>query len=246
MLSIGRMARLFGITSKTIKHYEEVGLLQPAYVNPDNGYRYYAYAQQQRLQQICLLRSFGVSLNDIKEMDKTGMKHILKSRLTAIEVEISALEEMKGQIIYQLGKGEEEMDIRFETIEPFIVSGFEHKGLVKEIPQVWVDLNNEYSNLKSPAEQSFGVCLSGDGQQVHYVAAYERELWRRTDLQDVEIEGGRYVVAKVDGGIPNIPTTFDYITKMDDLEFRDAPDFERYIHPIGSTVDEIEIWVPIR
>lgn len=246
MLSIGRMARLFGITTKTIKHYEEVGLLQPAYVNPDNGYRYYAYAQQQRLQQICLLRSFGVSLNDIKEMDQTGMKQILKSRLTAIESEISALQQIKWQISNTLSKGEEEMDVRFETIEPFTVRGFEHKGLVKDIPQVWVELNDEYTNLKSPAEQSFGVCLTGDGQQVHYVAAYEKDLWQRTDLKEVEIEGGRYVVAKVDGGIPNIPMTFDFITKIADLEFRDAPDFERYIHPVGSATDEIEIWVPIR
>lgn len=246
MLSIGRMARLLGVTTKAIKHYEEVGLLQPAYVNPENGYRYYAYAQQQRLQQICLLRSLGVSLNDIKEMDRMGLKYILKSRADAIESEIRTLEEMKSNILNHLRKGEKEMDVRFETIEPFTVAGYEHNGLVTEIPQVWVELNKEYSKLSRPAEQSFGVCLSGDGEQVHYVAAYEQELVQRTDLTELKIEGGRYIVAKVDGGIPNIPSTFNRIAQMTDIEFRDAPDFELYIHPVGSTVDEIEIWVPVR
>lgn len=245
MLSIGRMARLFGITTKAIKHYEEVGLLLPEYVNPENGYRYYAYTQQQRLQQICLLRSFGIPLNDIKEMDQSGMKHLLQTRLKAIEAEMASLKETQWQILHHLQKGEMDMKIRYETIEPFTVAGFEHKGLVKDIPQVWDQLNNEYPTLKKPAEQSFGVCLSGDGQQVHYVAAYEEDLWNRTDMKEVKMEGGRYIVAKVDGGIPNISKTFDAIAQMTELEFRDAPDFERYIHPVGSTEDEIEIWVPI-
>jgi DNA-binding transcriptional MerR regulator len=44
-LSIGRFADATGLTVKALHHYDEIGLLVPARVDPDNGYRYYDAAQ---------------------------------------------------------------------------------------------------------------------------------------------------------------------------------------------------------
>ncbi|MFI5283582.1 MAG: MerR family DNA-binding transcriptional regulator [Candidatus Dormibacterales bacterium] len=43
--SIGRFSRLSGIPVSHLRHYHEVGLLQPAHIDPESGYRYYATAQ---------------------------------------------------------------------------------------------------------------------------------------------------------------------------------------------------------
>ena len=45
MLSIGRFADATGLTVKALRHYDEIGLLVPARVDPDNSYRYYDLAQ---------------------------------------------------------------------------------------------------------------------------------------------------------------------------------------------------------
>ena len=50
-----------GITSRTLRHYEQVGLLTPASTGA-NGYRYYGEPELRRLQRILLLRELGVGL----------------------------------------------------------------------------------------------------------------------------------------------------------------------------------------
>ena len=42
LLAIGQFARLTGLTVRAVRHYGELGLLQPAYVDPETGYRFFA------------------------------------------------------------------------------------------------------------------------------------------------------------------------------------------------------------
>ena len=53
-----------GVTTRTLRHYDAIGLLPPAYVRP-SGQRFYETAELLRLQQILLLRELGVGLADI-------------------------------------------------------------------------------------------------------------------------------------------------------------------------------------
>lgn len=53
-----------GVTSRTLRHYDDIGLLAPAFVGP-NRYRYYELAQLLRLQQILVLRELGLGLGEI-------------------------------------------------------------------------------------------------------------------------------------------------------------------------------------
>jgi len=62
--SIQQVARLSGVTARTLRHYDDIGLLRPARVGA-NGYRYYEQAELLRLQQILLLRELGVDLPTI-------------------------------------------------------------------------------------------------------------------------------------------------------------------------------------
>jgi DNA-binding transcriptional MerR regulator len=45
MFSIGEFARLGGVSVRTLRHYDEIGLLRPATVDPDTGYRGYSGTQ---------------------------------------------------------------------------------------------------------------------------------------------------------------------------------------------------------
>jgi DNA-binding transcriptional MerR regulator len=63
--SIVEVARMSGASSRTLRHYDEIGLLPPAHLG-SNGYRYYGQAELLRLQQILLLRELGLGLAEIR------------------------------------------------------------------------------------------------------------------------------------------------------------------------------------
>ncbi len=69
--SIAAVARMSGATSRTLRHYDAIGLLAPAYVGT-NGYRYYERAELLRLQRIRLLRELGLGLDVIGELLDDG------------------------------------------------------------------------------------------------------------------------------------------------------------------------------
>lgn len=62
--SIVEVARMSGVSSRTLRHYDAIGLLPPAGLLP-NGYRYYEQEQLLRLQQILVLRELDLGLSEI-------------------------------------------------------------------------------------------------------------------------------------------------------------------------------------
>jgi len=63
--TVKKLARLSGISIRTLRFYDKIGLLNPAYYG-DNNYRYYEEEQVLMLQQILFYRELGFSLNDIQ------------------------------------------------------------------------------------------------------------------------------------------------------------------------------------
>ncbi|MFJ8871681.1 MerR family transcriptional regulator [Streptomyces sp. NPDC102473] len=61
---IAEVARMSGVTARTLRHYDEIGLLPPARIGA-NGHRYYEEHQLLRLQQILVLRALGVGLVEV-------------------------------------------------------------------------------------------------------------------------------------------------------------------------------------
>lgn len=64
--SIGEMAKLHHTTIKTLRYYDEIGLLKPIQIDKKNGYRYYSTEQFEQLNSIHYLKQLGFSLNEIK------------------------------------------------------------------------------------------------------------------------------------------------------------------------------------
>ena len=71
LMSIGRFARLTGLTVKALRHYDELGLLRPAAVDPETGYRSYLSAQTGRAEAIRLLRRLELPLDDVATLVAT-------------------------------------------------------------------------------------------------------------------------------------------------------------------------------
>jgi DNA-binding transcriptional MerR regulator len=69
--STAQVARMSRVTSRTLRHYDEIGLLRPARVGR-NGYRYYEREQLLRLQRILVLRDLGLGLDAIARVVNEG------------------------------------------------------------------------------------------------------------------------------------------------------------------------------
>jgi DNA-binding transcriptional MerR regulator len=68
-LKIGDVARLAGTTTRTIRYYEEIGLLAPAGDRPSGGHRSYTQADVERLREILRLKDLlGVSLDELRDL----------------------------------------------------------------------------------------------------------------------------------------------------------------------------------
>lgn len=68
MYTIGQFSIVCQVTPKALRHYEEIGLLKPAQIDPYNQYRYYAEEQVEVARRIRLARDTGMSLQRIKEI----------------------------------------------------------------------------------------------------------------------------------------------------------------------------------
>jgi DNA-binding transcriptional MerR regulator len=68
MFKIGEFSRLTRVTVKMLRHYDEIGLLEPSLVDAPSGYRYYEAAQLPRLNRIIALKDLGFSLEAIQTL----------------------------------------------------------------------------------------------------------------------------------------------------------------------------------
>lgn len=93
---VGELARLTGVSVRTLHHYHEIGLLCPSQ-RSESGYRLYAEGDIARLQQIKSLRHMGFSLDDVRaclERKAFSPEHIIELHLTRVKKQIALQQQL--------------------------------------------------------------------------------------------------------------------------------------------------------
>ena len=110
MLTIGEFSQLSRVSPRMLRHYDSIGLLHPAHIGRDNGYRYYNEAQLADVVRIRQLSQFGFPLSEIGallELSQEDMALQLHKRRMEVYGELSrmrkALRQMEEQIIQMEG-----------------------------------------------------------------------------------------------------------------------------------------------
>lgn len=70
--TIGETAKLLGVTTQTLRHYEKIGILEPKHISAETGYRYYEFNQFHVIDRIKYLQYLGLSLSKIGVIMKKG------------------------------------------------------------------------------------------------------------------------------------------------------------------------------
>jgi DNA-binding transcriptional MerR regulator len=74
-VSVGRFATITHLSVKTLRHYHQVGLLQPAEIEPSTGYRYHTLDQLPTAQLIRRLRDLRMPVADVRAVLITSSPH---------------------------------------------------------------------------------------------------------------------------------------------------------------------------
>lgn len=109
-LKIGELARISGVTNKSIRYYEERGLLEPA-ARTESGYRLYGAEEAARLEFIQRAKLLGLSLEKVRELvvlaaRRNGgeivprLEEILEARLGEAEQEMRELTAFRENLLY--------------------------------------------------------------------------------------------------------------------------------------------------
>lgn len=93
MFRIGDFSRFSRVSVKMLRHYDELGLLKPAHVDPFTGYRYYTVDQLPRLNRIIALKDLGFSLDQIgalldDDLTPDQIRGLLKLRQAEIQTRL--------------------------------------------------------------------------------------------------------------------------------------------------------------
>ena len=102
LFSIGEVARYQNLSKQTLIFYDKIGLFRPAWVDPDNGYRYYSASQLDQLDTIIIMKTIGFSLAEIREHIRhyniDSSLAALRRQLTVIDRQIEQLRQIRSRV----------------------------------------------------------------------------------------------------------------------------------------------------
>ncbi len=121
-LRIGDFSNVVGVSVKTIRFYEEKGLIQPAYIDKYTGYRYYDEKNTEQVLVILQYKNMGFTLEEIKNISPDlliSKVHSLKAQMVNINKNISHIESMieKGECSDLIFVNDENVIGKWELLE---------------------------------------------------------------------------------------------------------------------------------
>ena len=154
--SIQEVVRRTGVTSRTLRHYDAIGLLPASFVAA-GGIRHYDDDALVRLQRILLLRELGLSLSAIGEVlasstPRASETDALRSHLELLQVERAALDRRIGAVRRTIRAREEGSPMTSEMFD-----GFDHTQYEEEVTKRWgretYQTSAAWWDSKSPEEK---------------------------------------------------------------------------------------------
>lgn len=160
--STHEVARMSGVSARTLRHYHAVGLLAPA-GTASNGWRYYEREQLLRLQQILLMRELGLGLDAIADVlarrSRTSTVEVLRRHRTWLLEERTRLARLARTVEATIDNLENGGELTVEKL----FEGFEHNPYEAQARQRWGDeaVDESYRRMRTWSEADAGKARTG-------------------------------------------------------------------------------------
>ena len=249
--SIGEVAKLHNISLQTLRHYDKIGLLKPAYVNENSNYRYYSVKHFIIIDLIKQCKAIGLSLDEIKNIVNNytsvdSILDIITNQKELIEKKMVELQNIKNNILFLEDRVQ---TLLKEGINEVFLKYSEEKKFVK------------YNNTKRYTEE-FEINLSKILSSIEQErGCYNKELAFLTSYEDFKDRG----ILEYDAMMININDTSifrynevvtlkegTYVTINFDDDYKDTSKYYSKIleyiekHHIKVTGDFYEIYIMTR
>lgn len=228
--TVNKLAKLSGVSVRTLHFYDEIGLLKPAYYG-ENNYRYYEEEQLLFLQQILLYRELGFSLSDIQKI------------VTSADFnKIDALISHKDVIMQNIGRNQQLLKTIDKTIahlrgnlkmkEEELYYGFDsesQKQYESELMQdgiVAPELMDEYREKISKWTKQDKANFIQEGKNINYELIYAIE--NNLDPSSDEVQG---IVSRHHAWVGWNPTKEKYIGLTQLYQTPEFKEFYNKLHP---------------
>jgi DNA-binding transcriptional MerR regulator len=185
MYKIGEFSKLTKITVKMLRHYDQIGLLKPSYIDGWTNYRYYKFNQLPIAYKIVVLKDLGLSLDEIKniikrEHDINPIIEKLNQKTDQVNREIKLLHTKLGKIKSYIKILKEDTNMKYDVI-------------IKSVPEVIVaslrkkikgyeEFNTLYPMMGEYMKEQKLTCLEPE----YCFTIYHEKEYKPTDI-DVEI-----------------------------------------------------------
>ena len=229
--SIHDIAKLAGTTSRTLRHYGDVGLLEPSRLGA-NGYRYYDERALTRLQRILLLRDLGLGLPAIAEIvdRQTDDAVALRDHLAHLRDEQHRLDRQIASVeltIEKLRGGE-------QLMAEDMFNGFDHTEYKQEVVERWgadaYARSDAWWTSMSPDEQT-----AWKAQLAQLNADWTDAANRRIDPSSDEAKALADRHVKWLAAIPGTPQSRDYVLGLGEMYVADERFAKNYGGLAGAT-----------
>ncbi|MNF67879.1 HTH-type transcriptional activator mta [compost metagenome] len=224
MLTIGQMARIHGLTTKTLRHYDSIGLFAPALTGRDNGYRYYRPEQIITLGRIVWLKQLGMALEDIRTLVDNGsldsvisLRESLQAHARTLQSAIARDQQVLDRLTRYLAQPERSLPAP-QTPERILYPALRIMGMSWQqqdegsIAQMWERFfprEEEIDRLQDPVG-TFGVCQPLDDGQWRYVAGLpvSADAPLVQGMVELQIPARHYARVEHHGSVTTLPETF--------------------------------------
>lgn len=142
--TVQKLAKMAGISTRTLRYYDEIGILKPARIN-SSGYRIYGKAEVDLLQQILFYRELGVSLDSIKEIISSP-SFDAGSALKEHRKQLLAKREQLDLLIANIEKTIAAMEGRINMSDKEKFEGFKQKLIDDNEKKYGKEIREKYGN----------------------------------------------------------------------------------------------------
>jgi DNA-binding transcriptional MerR regulator/effector-binding domain-containing protein len=177
LFTIGEFSKVTGLPVKTLRFYHEKGLLTPAHVDAQTGYRYYGGRQVEKARIVTCLRGLEFSLEQVAEIlashdDEADILDFLERQRRLLEEKVGRYQAVLGSLTKVISNEREarramqnsSFEVEEKTLDTLLVAGVRMRGKYGESGKGFGVIG-----------QAMGRHVSGNPLLLHYDAEYREE-----------------------------------------------------------------------
>src|SRR5215467_5810145 len=140
-ISIGDFAKMTHLSVKALRHYHDVGVLDPAQVDASSGYRYYEAGQIVTAQVIRRFRDLGMPLDDIRALltapDVEGRSEVIIAHLERMESQLSQTQAAVASLRSLLERPRQPTAVEHRSVGPALALAIAERVAESSLPDWW-------------------------------------------------------------------------------------------------------------